>query len=94
MFFFHQGDFYLTRHSNLSQVHVVCHLVAEDRTILDPGLRARDPVMQGLRNALRTIAKHGIRHITLPLLLTGQMKPVSQLINQLINCQRQKCCIN
>lgn len=70
------GDFYITRHSNLSQVHVVCHIVSEDRAILDPSLRARDPIMQGLRSSLRTIAKHGIRHIALPLLLTGHMKPV------------------
>lgn len=69
------GDFYLTRHSNLSQVHVVCHLVSEERIILDTGLRARDPIMQGLKSSLRIMAKHGIRHITVPLLLTYQMKP-------------------
>ncbi len=56
---------------------MVCHIVSEEHSILDPSLRARDPLMQGLRNSLRVIAKYGIRHITLPLLLTGQMKPVT-----------------
>ncbi len=81
------GDFYLTRHSNLSQVHVVCHLVVEERSILDSNLRARDTAMQGLRSSLRIIAKQGIRHITIPLFLTGRMKPVYCILVIITVCE-------
>ncbi|XP_019855488.1 PREDICTED: protein C12orf4 homolog [Amphimedon queenslandica] len=69
------GDFYITRHSNLSQVHVICHLVSDDKAILNPSLNTRHPIMLGLRNILRTLARNRIHKVIIPLLLTDQMKP-------------------
>ena len=39
-------------------------------------LRARHPVMVGLKNCLRAAARHDVHHITLPLLLVHDMQPV------------------
>jgi hypothetical protein len=69
------GDFYITCHSNLAQVQVVCHLVSEDKAVLSGSLSNRHPIMQGLRNVLYTLSKHGLHHVVVPLLLTNQMKP-------------------
>lgn len=69
------GDFYMTRHSNLSQVHVVLHLVTEETAVSASGLRARHPVVAGLKNCLRTAARHDIHHVTVPLLLVHHMQP-------------------
>jgi len=69
------GDFYITRHSNLSQVHVVMHLVTDETAVQSSTLRARNPVMQGLKNCLRTAARHDIHNVTVPLLLVHSMLP-------------------
>lgn len=69
------GDFYITRHSNLSQVHIVMHLATDPAAVLSPALRARHPVMVGLKNCLRAAARHDVHHITLPLLLVHDMQP-------------------
>lgn len=66
----------MTKHSNLSQIQVVCHLISEEKAILDISLSNRHFIMQGLRNSLRVISKHGLHRVVLPLLLTNQMKPV------------------
>ena len=71
------GDFYITRHSNLSQVHVVFHLVTDDSAVQDVSLKARHPILQGLKNCLRTAARHDVHHVTIPLLLVHTMQPVS-----------------
>ena len=71
------GDFYITQHSNLSQVHVVFHLVTDDQAVQNAALKARHVVLQGLKNCLRTAARHDIHHITVPLLLVHTMQPVS-----------------
>jgi hypothetical protein len=66
------GDFYLTRHSNLCETHVVFHLVADQQ--LDQGnLSSRHPVIIGLRNVLKTACMNDITTVTIPLLLSHKM---------------------
>lgn len=66
------GDIYITRHSNLSEVHVVFHLVVDD-SVKSPTISTRNPVIVGLRNALHTAVRHSITTITIPLLLFHEM---------------------
>jgi hypothetical protein len=73
------GDFFITRHSNLAQLHVVLHLATDREAVRFPGLRARHPVMTGLKNCLHVAARNDVHHITVPLLLVHTMEPVSQL---------------
>ena len=40
------------------------------------GLRARHPVMMGLKNCLHVAARNDVHHITVPLLLVHSMEPV------------------
>lgn len=68
------GDFYVTRHSNLSNVHLVFHLVTEEAAVQNTGLKSRHPVVLGLKNCLRAAAKHDVHHITIPLLLVHTMQ--------------------
>ena len=73
----HTGDFYVTRHSNLSQVHVVLHLVTDETAVQSSSLKSRNPVLMGLKNCLRMAARYDIHNITVPLLLVHTMQPVS-----------------
>ena len=41
------------------------------------GLRARHPVMAGLKNCLHVAARNDVHHMTVPLLLVHSMEPVS-----------------
>lgn len=66
------GDFYLTRHSNLSEVHIVYHLVIND-TVRSDRLPNRHPILAGLRNVLNAAASHDITTMTIPLLLVNEM---------------------
>lgn len=84
------GDFYVTKHSNMSQVHSIFHLVANERksvenssvptspstpnkTLKQPELSSRHPVILGLRNIIRTCITNNINTLTIPLLLTHEM---------------------
>lgn len=62
------GDFFLTKHSNLAQVHVIFHLVAED-SLRGSEINSRHPVILGLRNVLKTACSNDITSLTIPLLL-------------------------
>lgn len=66
------GDFYLTKHSNLSEVHVVYHLVCDD-TIRSSEVNSRHPVILGLRNILKIAHLNDIRNLSIPLLLTHEL---------------------
>lgn len=66
------GDFYITRHSNLSEAHVVFHLVADD-TLRMSDMNSRHPTILGLRNILRVAHEHDICTVTIPLLLVHEM---------------------
>ncbi len=65
----------MTRHSNLSSVHIVLHLVTEEAAVQSQSLKSRHPVVLGLKNCLRAAARHDVHHITLPLLLVHSMQP-------------------
>jgi len=66
----------VTRHSNLSEVHVIFHLVT-DPSLSVSDIPARNPVMVGLRNCLHAASHHDIHTITIPLLMVNDMSPVS-----------------
>lgn len=66
------GEIYITRHSNLAEVHVVFHLVVDD-SVKASNISTRNPVIVGLRNALHTAVRHSITTITIPLLLFHEM---------------------
>ncbi|XP_041852738.1 protein C12orf4 homolog [Melanotaenia boesemani] len=66
------GEFYISRHSNLSEVHVVFHLCVDDNVRLG-NITARDPAIMGLRNILKVCCTHDITTITVPLLLVHDM---------------------
>ncbi|CAL8360257.1 unnamed protein product [Lota lota] len=66
------GEFYISRHSNLSEVHVVFHLCVDDHVRLG-NITARDPAIMGLRNLLKVCCTHDITTITIPLLLAHTM---------------------
>ena len=75
IFLFYAGNFYITRHSNLSQVHVVFHLVVDD-SLKSPTLATRNAIVSGLRNVLHTASRQNIHTITLPVLLAEEMTEV------------------
>uniref|UniRef100_A0A3P8X324 FERRY endosomal RAB5 effector complex subunit 3 n=1 Tax=Cynoglossus semilaevis TaxID=244447 RepID=A0A3P8X324_CYNSE len=66
------GEFYISRHSNLSEVHAVFHLCVDDNVRLG-NITARDPAIMGLRNILKVCCTHDITTITIPLLLVHDM---------------------
>lgn len=66
------GDFYITKHSNLSEVHVVYHLVSDD-SLRSSDINSRHPVILGLRNIMKISHLNDISHITIPLLLIHEM---------------------
>lgn len=66
------GDFYLTKHSNLSEVHVVFHLVADD-SIKQSDISSRHPVILSIRNIIKLCFRYDINTITIPLLLFNEM---------------------
>lgn len=75
-FSFNSGDFYVTRHSNLAQVHVVFHLVTDD-TVGKTNITSRHPIIIGLRNVLLSAATHNITTLTIPLLMVHELTEVS-----------------
>ncbi|XP_076260890.1 FERRY endosomal RAB5 effector complex subunit 3 [Rhynchophorus ferrugineus] len=66
------GDFYMTRHSNLAQVHVIFHMVTDD-SIRGIDINSRHPVVLGLRHILKTACSNDITSLTIPLLLQYEM---------------------
>ncbi|EGD74897.1 hypothetical protein PTSG_07125 [Salpingoeca rosetta] len=68
------GDFYITRHSNLADAHVVFHLVADDEVLQD-NFNGRSKMLLGLRNIIRCMFQNDIQTITLPLLLLHSYTP-------------------
>lgn len=72
---FSKGEFYVSRHSNLSEVHVVFHLCVDDN-VRSGNITARDPAIMGLRNILKVCCTHDVTTITVPLLLVHDMSEV------------------
>lgn len=69
------GDFYMTKHSNLSQAHVIFHMVS-DESLRGNDINSRHPVVLGLRNILKTACSNDITSLTIPLLLQYEMTEV------------------
>ncbi|CAK8691470.1 unnamed protein product [Clavelina lepadiformis] len=71
------GDFYITKHSNLSQVHLVFHLVADEAKLQTKAsltnVTSRHPVVMSLRQILKVASSCDVRTITIPLLLTHEL---------------------
>lgn len=70
------GEFYITRHSNLSEIHVAFHLCVDDN-VRSGTITARDPAIMGLRNILKVCCTHDITTVSIPLLLVHEMSEVS-----------------
>ncbi|KAI7688529.1 hypothetical protein SSS_01298 [Sarcoptes scabiei] len=66
------GDVYVTKHSNLSDVHLVFHMATDD-SIKNIDINSRHPVILGLRNILKIAFIYDISNIYLPLLLLHRM---------------------
>lgn len=66
------GDCYITKHSNLANVHVVFHLVTDD-SLKNGEINSRYPIMASLRNILRVAHMYDIKTISIPLLLVDEM---------------------
>ncbi|PKC04815.1 hypothetical protein RhiirA5_401257 [Rhizophagus irregularis] len=64
-----EGDFFITRHSNLPLVHIVFHLVIEFESIQKSELTYRSNAINGLRIILKIIDRFDITSISLPILL-------------------------
>lgn len=67
------GDFFITRHSNLSQSHVIFHLITDESFNISSEINSRHPVLMGLRNVLKTASQHDITSLTIPALLRHEM---------------------
>lgn len=75
------GDFYVTRHSNLSEVHVIFHLVCdESASSTASDISSRHSVILAYRNVLKLCFRHDVRHVTLPLLLVHEMSEVRTML--------------
>ena len=66
------GDFYVTKHSNLAEVHAVFHLVTDD-CLSTMTINSRHPIMTGVRNIILAAARHNITNLVIPLLLVHEM---------------------
>lgn len=64
------GDFFVTKHSNLSQAHLIFHLVYDDSTA---EMNSRHPCILGLRNILKVANRYDCHQLTIPALLKHQM---------------------
>uniref|UniRef100_A0A8C0AA77 FERRY endosomal RAB5 effector complex subunit 3 n=1 Tax=Bos mutus grunniens TaxID=30521 RepID=A0A8C0AA77_BOSMU len=62
------GEFYITRHSNLSEIHVAFHLCVDDN-VKSGNITARDPAIMGLRNILKVCCTHDITTASILLLV-------------------------
>lgn len=62
------GDCFITTHSNLSQTHVIFHLISDE--VDNPAeINSRHPVILGLRNVLKVASRFDVSMITIPALL-------------------------
>lgn len=66
------GDFYITKHSNLSEVHAVFHLVTDD-SMRNIDITSRHPVILSIRNIIKLCFRSDITTLTIPLLLSHEM---------------------
>ena len=62
------GTCYITRHSNLKQVHTILHLVSTQKEIHD-NLSSRDSLLIGLKLSLKIAAENNVDNLYVPVLL-------------------------
>lgn len=62
----------MTRHSNLSQAHIIFHIVA-DESLRGNDITSRHAVVLGLRNILKIACSNDVTSLTIPLLLQYEM---------------------
>lgn len=67
------GDFFITRHSNLAQVHVVYHLITDEAFAQSAEINSRHPVIMGLRNIMKSASQNDVSQLTIPTLLRHSM---------------------
>lgn len=67
------GDFFITKHSNLLQSHVIFHLVTDETINSATDINSRHEVILGLRNILKTASRHDVSTLTIPVLLRHEM---------------------
>lgn len=66
------GDCFITTHSNLSQTHVIFHLISDEMD--NPSeINSRHPVILGLRNVLKVASRFDLSMLTIPALLRHHM---------------------
>ncbi|CAO1431929.1 unnamed protein product [Diamesa serratosioi] len=63
------GDFFITKHSNLSGSHLIFHLVSEE----PHEMNSRNPEILGLRNILKVASRYDCQQLTIPALLRHEM---------------------
>lgn len=64
------GTCYITRHSNLKQIHTVFHLVSTTRE-MQKDISSRDPLLIGLKSALKIAFENCVNNLVIPLFLTN-----------------------
>ncbi|CAB3222900.1 unnamed protein product [Arctia plantaginis] len=67
------GDIFITKHSNLDEVHVVFHLIVDDSELRSGDITSRHPAILGLRNILKAACSNDITSLSIPLLLRHEM---------------------
>ncbi|XP_035441754.2 protein C12orf4 homolog [Spodoptera frugiperda] len=67
------GDIFITKHSNLAEVHVVFHLMVDDSSLRSGDITSRHPAILGLRNILKAACSNDITSLAIPLLLRHEM---------------------
>lgn len=67
------GDFFITRHSNLSQTHTIFHLISDEASNSPEDITSRHPVILGLRNILKTASRYDVTNLSIPALLRHEM---------------------
>ncbi|XP_065214139.1 protein C12orf4 homolog [Planococcus citri] len=66
------GDIFITKHSNLSSVHIIFHLIVDD-SLRSSDINSRHSAILGLRNILKTACSNDITTLTIPVLLMHEM---------------------
>lgn len=64
------GDHFITKHTNLSQAHIIFHLVYDDSPA---EMNSRHPCIMGLRNILKVANRYDVTQLTIPALLKNEM---------------------
>lgn len=67
------GDCFITTHSNLSQTHIIFHLISDEVDGNPAEINSRHPVIMGLRNILKVASRFDVSMLTVPALLRQAM---------------------